>query len=488
MKNHLLPIAGCCLVLAGTCFAQKKIPNYAAANLVLGQTDFVSAVDPNVASSFSLDRPEGVVLDSVSGKVFVSDYQNHRVLRYRNLNSLTNGAGAEAVFGQPSFSKNSSGAAANTTGHPIGLCLDRLGRLWVASSSHGRVLMFEAAAYRSDQPTADKVLGQPDFTTSSSGTTAAKMSDPYGVFVDAADRLWVADAGNNRVLRFDNVSAKGNGANADGVLGQVNFTNSGSATSSSGMNFPTSVTVSSTGTLYLTDYSNHRVLIFQNAAGLSNGAGATKVLGQPDFVTSTANLTATGMNEPTGLFLTPTDSLWVTDLGNNRIIRFDNVSAKVSGASADGVLCQPNFTTKTVALNIKGSLNGSYSAPFVDGAGALWIADTDHHRVLRFPPDVTLPLLTVTTIVPKKTTAKSIIIKGTASDFYGVSKVQFKVGSGFLKNATGTTSWEFKASLKKGSNTIVIFVTDAVGNVSSRTIKIKRVLPSSAPQLLVSEN
>lgn len=474
MKKQILPtLLG--LACAGQVFGAKVIPNHAAANLVLGQTDFVSAVSPSVRSSFSLTRPEGVIVDPVTGKVFVSDYDNARILRYPNVASLTNGAGAEAVFGKPSFSQNISTTAANTLGGPIGIFLDRYGRLWVADSPFHRVLMFEAAVYRSDQPTADKVLGQPDFTTSANGTTASKMYYPYGIWLDASDRLWVADQGNNRILRFDTVSAKSNGSNANGVLGQSDFTTSASGLSSSKMSSPQSVTLSSSGVLYVTDTSNNRVLVFQNAASLGNGAGASGVLGQTDFTTGTSNLTATGMNYPNGIFLTASDSLWVTESFNRRIIRFDNVASKSNGASANGILCQPDFVTNAAALDAKGSLMGAYGSPFVDGAGALWVADTDHHRVLRFPADVTKPLLTLTGTPPKKTTKKNVTIKGTASDTYGISKVQYRIGNGTPQTATGTTSWQFTAPLKNGKNTITIFATDSVGNVSlNKVVKIKR--------------
>jgi hypothetical protein len=253
------------------------------------------------------------------------------------------------------------------------------------------------------------------------------------------------------------------------------------------MDGPVGLCVSPSGTLFVADGGNNRVLRFANAASLPNGSNATGVLGQLDFTTTTTGMSATKFNNPQGVWPSPNDDLWVIDVDNNRALRFANASTTASGSAANGVVGQPNFTTGTSGTTNR-KIDEPYFFPFADSDGSLWIPDNDNNRILRFPPDTTLPLLAVTTVVPKKTTAKSITIKGTASDFYGVSKVQFKVGSGFLKNATGTTSWEFKASLAKGTNTISVFVTDAVGNVSSRTIKIKRVTPKSAPQLLVSDN
>lgn len=50
---------------------------------------------------------------------------------------------------------------------------------------------------------ADNVLGQPNFTTSDAIRSASGLYQPVGVFADnAGGALWVADRGYNRVLRY----------------------------------------------------------------------------------------------------------------------------------------------------------------------------------------------------------------------------------------------------------------------------------------------
>jgi len=181
-----------------------------------------------------------------------------------------------------------------------GLFIDRRGGLWVADRDNNRLLYFEVVVYRSSYPYADRVLGQPDFATTSSGTTAAKMDWPQGVWVDTADRLWVADYFNNRVLRFDSISTKPSGAAADGVLGQTDFVSSGGG-AGAGKCAPVGVCVSPDGTLFVGDYNNNRVMRFPNAASLANGANATGVLGQPDFVTTSGGTSATKIDTPGGV-------------------------------------------------------------------------------------------------------------------------------------------------------------------------------------------
>ncbi len=453
----------------------KTIPNHAIADLVLGQPDFVTDSFPGTSAA-SLSTSTSVVIDPVTRKVFVGDEDGDRVLRYASADALANGASAEAVFGQARFSTEGSNDPNAELGmaDPDGLFFDRKGRLWVADQANNRVLMFEAASFRGTQPFPDVVLGQPDFFDTSSGLTISKMNSPRGVWVDASDRLWVADDDNNRILRFDAVSTKDTGGNADGVLGQALFTTNASSNSASGLSSPTGVAISSTGALFVSDQGNNRVVRYNNAAGKAPGANADAVLGQAGFGTTTPGITATTMDFPSGVTITPDDALWVTDADNNRIIRFDAATTILSGAAANGVVGQPNFTTNIFGLTDRGLGNPAFSC-FVDARGALWVPDQDNNRVLRFPADETKPLLVVTTTVPKNTKKKKITIDGTASDQFGVALVQFQVGTGPLQPAVGTTTWQIKPALKKGKNVITVFATDTVGNVSvSQVIRIKR--------------
>ena len=108
--------------------------------------------------------------------------------------------------------------------YPYGVFVDAQGRLWVADTGNYRVLRFDSATFKANGAPADAVLGQPDFTHAAAATTQSGMFFPSGVFFDASGRLWVASQDNNRVLRFDGAASKSNGANADGVLGQPGFT------------------------------------------------------------------------------------------------------------------------------------------------------------------------------------------------------------------------------------------------------------------------
>lgn len=467
----VLIVAIGCLAVSGL---QAQFTVFPAADRVLGQPNFTSA--GITITQNSMFFPAGVAVDPVSGKVFVSVIGHQRILRFANSAAVTNGANAEAVIGQVNYTSQTVGTTATLLWGPSSMDIDRLGRLWVADVSNNRVLMYEDAANLPEfGAAADLVLGQPDFITGSAGTSQTKMSGPIAVHVDAADNLWVADFNNNRVLKFANVSSLVNGAAATSVLGQPDFITGTSDTSSITMSGPGAVAVDGAGRLWVVDTSNHRVLRFDGAAGLVNGAAATGVLGQADFITGLSGTSPVKMNEPSALTVDRAGTLYISDFGNRRVIYHKNPGSKAIGAIPDGVIGQPNLNTITTGTTAQ-KLAGPYGGLDFDATGNLWVTDYVNNRALRFPGDFVAAPPTVTGKVPKSVKGGKLSLKGTAADLNGISAVRFRVGKGPFKAAIGTTAWKLSAKLKPGKNTIEIVAVDSFGNVSpARKVKVKRI-------------
>jgi sugar lactone lactonase YvrE len=454
--------------------AQAQFPAAPTADRVLGQSDFTSSAIS--LSQNGMNVPSGVAVDPVSGKVFVSISGQNRILRFANSAALANGANAEAVIGQPNFTTSAIGATAASLNSPFGLEIDRLGRLWVADFQNNRVLMYQDAANLPQfSANANLVLGQPDFVTITSGTTQAKMSGPTGVHVDAADNLWVAEYTNDRVLKFANVSGVSNGALATSVLGQPDFVTGTDGISDVKMTGPVAVVTNSSGGLWVADQENHRVLHFITAAGLANGAPANLILGQTDFVTNVSGTTAGKLNQPAALAMDRAGTLYISDFTNSRVVYHKNPEAKPYGSDADGVIGQPDLTTVTGDTTAQ-KLAGPYGGLDFDAAGNLWVSDYTNHRALRFPGDYTVASPSLTGKAPKSVTKGKLSLKGTATDPNGIAEIRFRVGKGPIKTAVGTTAWKLSAKLKPGKNTIEIVAVDSFGNVSAaKRVKVKRL-------------
>ncbi len=386
MKNHSKRLFAALFLIAAMSFpvfAQAPLSNNMPASGVLGQTNFVTRTTGKTAST--MNNAFGVAVDLTTGKLFVADRNNNRVLRFSSAAKMINGSAAEAVLGQPNDTTNTSGISAVKMNTPIRLYVDGGGRLWVSDYGNRRVLRFENASAKTTGAAADGVLGQPDFVTNTAGTTAAKMTRTTGLYVDASGRLWVAERDNNRVLRFDNAAAKANGASADGVLGQPDFVTGTTGLSATKMAEPFGVFVDVGGRLWVSEDVNNRAIRFDNAAAKPNGAAADGVLGQPNFTTNTFSTTQNGTGNVRGVWGDGRGRLYLVDEGNSRIVVFNNAAGLANGANADNVLGQPNFTTGTALDPPTANSFAFPNSMFIDNASnQIWVADAGNNRVVRF--------------------------------------------------------------------------------------------------------
>jgi predicted esterase/DNA-binding beta-propeller fold protein YncE len=329
------------LMCSGLLYAQFPLSNNMPASGVLGQLNFTTGI-PGTTSG-TLNAPSGVAVDPVTNKIFIADRYNNRVLRWSSSDKMNDGSPAEAVFGQQNFATNASGLSASKFNDPLRVFVDNNGVLWVSDYLNNRVLRFDSASYKSSGASADGVLGQPGFATNTGGTSVSRMRGPVGVFIDQKERLWVADRLNHRVLRYDNPASKANGGDADGVLGQSNFINGSSGLSSTKMNRPMGVYVDLNDNLWVCEDDNNRAIRFDSVSNKVNGAAADGVLGQPDFNTSIKNYSRDGVSNLRGVYGDPAGRIYLVDESNHRILVFENAVNLSDGAYASYVLGRPDF-------------------------------------------------------------------------------------------------------------------------------------------------
>ena len=229
--------------------------------------------------------------------------------------------------------------------------------LWVADRANNRVLRFDNAAAKANGASADGVLGQPDFVTNATGISPTKMNAPWGVFVDGSGKLWVADRANSRVLRFDDAAKKANGAAANGVLGQPDLMTNTFNKTQNGLGEPRGVAMDGLGRLFVADEGNTRIMVYNSAATLANGANANYVLGQKDFVSDLSSpISATSLNYPISLFVDNNNGhIWVPDIYNHRVLRYSVAPLPVELVSFTSIVKQGkvelNWLTATETNN-----------------------------------------------------------------------------------------------------------------------------------------
>ena len=193
------------------------------ADLVLGQTDFTSQTGGLAANKFSTAGSTGIrgIFMDPKGRVIATDGGNNRILIW-NTAPTQNGQAADLVLGQADFvsgSANRGGSAnAGTLSGPIALWSDGE-KLIVGDATNNRVLIWNTFPTTNGQA-ADVVVGQ---STMSGVSTSCDPTHVEGVFGIAVynGKLLLASANQNRVLVYNSIPTS-NGAAADYVLGQTN--------------------------------------------------------------------------------------------------------------------------------------------------------------------------------------------------------------------------------------------------------------------------
>jgi sugar lactone lactonase YvrE len=372
------------LTIFGIVLASSAANTNSTADRVIGQQDFThntanhGGVNP---SASDLHDPAGAALDA-AGNLYVADTANNRVLEYDA--PLSSGKAASRVFGQPDFTQyapNNGGVRATSLFVPDALALDKQGNLYVADGLNNRVLEYDAPLIST--MAASRVFGQPDFTHNDRGLSANGLSLPEGVTLDQQGNLYVGDTVNNRVLEYDAPLASGMAASR--VFGQPTFitnTSNNGGLSAKSLDIPAGVVLDALGNLYVADTGNSRVLVY--SAPLTSTMVASRVIGQPTFITNTSNnggLSANSLSAPTSVALDAQGNLYVGDQLNNRVLEYD--APLTTDRTADHVFGQPDFGSGFP--NINGVSANSLNIPTgaaLDARGNLYVADTGNHRVL----------------------------------------------------------------------------------------------------------
>jgi sugar lactone lactonase YvrE len=340
----------------------SRILKYPAANLAtggaatvaLGQSDLTSAANSHSAKTFH--NPTDIAIDS-TGNVWISDWNNHRVLKFDTSNLKIGGA-ATVALGQTDLTSKTAGTTATTLKETAGITFDSSGNLWVADVGGNRILKYPAANLATGGA-ATVALGQSDLTSRTTGNTATTVDYPKYITFDSDGNLWASDILNHRILKYPAANLATGGA-ATVALGQSDLTSKSSGTTSTKFFNLASLEFDSDGNLWVADKANYRIVMFP-AANLSTGGAATLVLGQPDFTSKTSNTAANGglasttLDTVTGLVFDSSGDLWVVDSGNHRVMKYDNLSGSQSTSSistgANSIILD-TFTTSFSSSNL----------------------------------------------------------------------------------------------------------------------------------------
>jgi len=298
--------------------------------------------------------------------------------RVRRIDAATGVITTVAGNGTEGFSGDGGQAtAAQLYGFGLGdVTVDQDGNLFIADTLNHRIRRVDAAtkvittvAGNGRPPSYPGVIGD------GAPATAAFLNGPQGVAVDGAGNLFIADTGNSSIRRVDAAephlitTVAGSAALGSGFFGD------GGRAIAATLSFPKGVDVDGDGYLFIADTGNQRVrrvdatdpMIITTVAG--NGSRTDSFSGDGGPAINAA------LNEPRGVEVGPSGELFIADTGNQRVRRVD-LAQTITTVAGDGLFGLSGDGGPANLANL-----ARPSGVGLDGAGNLFIADTDNSRV-----------------------------------------------------------------------------------------------------------
>jgi serine/threonine-protein kinase len=244
--------------------------------------------------------------------------------------------------------------------HPFGVAVDAAGNVYIADQGNSVIRKMDAATQ------VTTFAGIPGVTGSVNGAdTIASFFKPFGVAADAAGNVYVADAGNN-VIRV--ITPAGLVRTFAGTGAQGRADGPDTAT----FNSPLGVAADGSGNLYVADYGNDVVRKISPAGAVSTLAG-TGAIGADNGAG-----TAATFDLPEGVAVDASGNVYVADNGNN-LIRKITPTGIVSTLAGSGTAGSANGTGTAASFN----------SPFgvaVDAAGNVYVADSGNNLIRKITP------------------------------------------------------------------------------------------------------
>jgi DNA-binding beta-propeller fold protein YncE len=413
-------------------------------NQVLKETPSTGTYIQSIVSTSSLFYPRGVAVDG-SGNLYITDTDNNRVLK----ETLSAGSYTESTI-------------VSGLNNPQGVAVDRSGNVYIADTGNKRVLKETSSAGSYTQ----------------SVVTSSGLNYPSGIAVDGSGAVYIADEGTNQVLKevasaadfgkvnvgspssvitlifaFDTAGAIGTPAVLTQGVAGLDFADAGTGTcTTNGTSHTYSIgdtcTVDVTFTPKASGSRYGAVELLDNsgnmiATGYVQGTGVgPQVNFLPGAESTVADWESNGLLWPQGVAVDASGNVYIADSNHNRVLK--------ETPSAGG------YTQSTVPT---GSLNYPNQVA-VDGGGNIYIADTTNFRILK----ETLSAggyseSTVASFPPIDGTAPV----GVAVD--GSGNVYISSSAGSLYKETLTAGSYTQSTIPTGISSIGEIAVDGSGNV-----------------------
>jgi sugar lactone lactonase YvrE len=310
--------------------------------------------DHGPATGAELNDPLGVAVDA-SGNVYIADSWNNLIRKVSNGAIAPLAGGASVNFG------DKGPATGAQLSEPFGVAVDASGNLYIADSytirkvSQGVITTFAGN-------------GLYGYSGDNGPATSAALEQPFGVAVDAAGDVYIADT-NNSVVR----KVSGGVITTFAGNGVYGYSGDNGPAASAQLCAPTGVAVDKAGNVYIAD-SNCAVIRKVSNGIITTFAGN----GTRGYSLDSGPAASTELNLPVAVAVDASGNVYIADGGidNNAIREVSNgVMSTIAGDGTNG------YSGDGGPAPSAGLFAPSGLA--VDAAGNVYIAETGPINVIR---------------------------------------------------------------------------------------------------------
>ncbi|MDA2933392.1 IPT/TIG domain-containing protein [Acidobacteria bacterium AH-259-D05] len=300
----------------------RKVDGQGIITTVAGSGAFSFFGDEGSATAAALDLPDGVAVDG-AGNLFIADTFNSRIRKVDGQGIITTVAGT----GEFGFSGDEGPATAAQLFDPRGVEVDEAGNLFIADTLNDRIRRVDAVT---GVITTMAGTGEETFSGEGGPATAAALNEPSGVVLDSAGNLFIADTLNHRIRRVDAVTGV---MTTMAGTGEETFSGEGGPATTAALKEPFGVAVDEAGNLFIADTFNHRIRRVDATTGIITTVAGT---GEATFSGDAGPAVAAALYRPTGVVLDSAGNLFIADDFNERVRRVDAVTGVITTVAGTG--------------------------------------------------------------------------------------------------------------------------------------------------------
>lgn len=359
-------------------------------HFLLAQYDIntIAGGGPNglAALSSSIGFPGNIAFDS-AGNAYIADIYSSRILEVSATGTVTVVAGN----GTHGYSGDGGLATSATLDGPEGVAVDSSGNIFIADTGNSLIREVTASNGMIQTVAGSFTLGA-GYSGDGGPATSAQLNFPTGIFLDSAGDIFIADAMNSAIREVVGSTINTVAGNGTYCADPTTACGDGGPATSAQLDFPEGVFVDASGNIYIADTDTARIRVVNpgtapvTIAGISVGATDIATIAGAYYqsnggtscgpYTSQVTPLSVELCAPSGVFVDSSGDVFIADSFNSVIWELAASGSTITAVAGNGTAGYSGDTGAAASAELDTPNN-----VYVDSAGDIFIADTNNYVI-----------------------------------------------------------------------------------------------------------